>query len=70
MAMPAWVPQAWAKLSEENQKQASDYLKLLLSEQGAGETKEVKPFQFGVLKGQIEVFDNFDDPLPCFKEYM
>ena len=69
MAMPAWVPEAWAKLNEDNQKQMSDYLQLLLSKQEA-ETKHRKPFPFGIMKGQIHVADNFDDPLPEFEEYM
>ena len=66
MAMPAWVPEAWAKLNEENQKQASDYLQLLLSKQQAT-VKSKKPFPFGVMKGKIWVADNFDDPLPEFE---
>lgn len=68
MAMPAWVPEAWAQLSEENQKQAGDYLKLLLSRQE--EPKPKKPFPFGIMKGQIHIADNFDDPLPGFEEYV
>ena len=69
MAMPAWVSEAWAKLSEENQKQASDYLQLLLSQQQES-ARPKKEFPFGALKGQIWVADNFDDPLPEFEEYM
>ena len=69
MAMPAWVPETWAKLSEENQKQAGDFLQFLLTQQ----EKEKKPKNeelFDLLKGQIEIYDNFDDPLPGFEEYM
>ena len=69
MAMPAWVPEAWAKLSEENKKQAGDFVQFLLTQQ----EKEKKPNNealFDILKGQIEVYDNFDDPLPGFEEYI
>ena len=70
MAMPAWVPVTWAKLNEENKKQADAFMKQLYSKQQAEDMSSVKPFQFGVLKGQIEIADNFDDPLPCFEKYM
>lgn len=69
MAMPAWVPEAWAKLNEDNQKHMSEYLQQVLSKQEA-DTKPVKPFPFGIMKGKIYVADNFDDPLPEFEEYM
>ena len=69
MAIPAWIPEAWAELSPENQKQAGDFLYFLLERQEK-EKKARSAFQFGTLKGEIEVSENFDDPLPQFKEYM
>ena len=69
MAMPAWVPETWAKLNEENQKQAGDFLQFLLSRQNE-EQQPKQEFPFGILKGKIKVADNFDDPLPEFEEYM
>ena len=70
MAMPNWVPEYWAKLNDENKKQADDFIKQLYLKQEASEEVKVKPFQFNALKGQIEIADNFDDPLPCFEEDM
>ena len=26
MAMPAWIPEAWNRLNEDNQKQIADYM--------------------------------------------
>ncbi len=69
MAMPNWVPEYWAKLNDENKKQADDFIKQLYLKQEGGQQKKTN-LQFDVLKGQIWVADNFDDPLPCFKEYM
>ena len=70
MAMPNWVPEYWTKLNDENKKQADDFIKQLYLKQESMEQAKAKPFQFNVLKGQIEIADNFDDPLPCFEEYM
>ena len=70
MAMPAWVPEAWAELSVDQQRQAGDFIQFLLSQQKKEEQNNPKPFRFGTMKGQIEIFDNFDDPLPGFEEYM
>jgi len=74
MAMPAWVPEAWGRLNAENQRQAGNFLHFLLSQQEekAGEmTKSRKSrVQYDVMKGRIKIFDNFDDPLPEFEEYM
>lgn len=69
MAMPAWVPEAWAKLSQTGQKQAGDYLKFLLMQEQE-ENKPEKEFPFGLLKGKIMVAENFDDPLEAFEEYL
>ena len=71
MAMPAWMPEEWAKLSEDDQKSVSDFMKFLLSRREAREAGEsVKPLNYGVFKGKIRVPENFDDPLPEFANYM
>ena len=74
MAMPAWVPEAWGRLNADNQKQAGDLLQFLLSRQEAQAAEDAKPkksrVQYDVLKGKIKGYDNFDDPLPEFEEYM
>ena len=75
MAMPAWVPEAWNALSEDNQKQAGDFLRFLLEQQNNAQEvfateASPKPMNYGVLKGHIKVPEGFDDPLPEFKEYM
>jgi hypothetical protein len=31
MAMPAWIPEAWVQLSEEEQKSVIDFMDFLLS---------------------------------------
>ena len=69
MAMPAWVPEAWAQLNEENQKQVGDFLQSVLLQQKEAD-KAKKAFPFGILKGKIHMSDSFDDPLPEFEEYM
>ena len=69
MAMPNRVPEYWAKLNVENRKQADDFIRQLYLKQESGETKKTN-LQFDVLKGQIWIADNFDDPLSCFEEYM
>ena len=72
MAMPAWIPEAWSKLSEEQQKEAGDFLRLLLdsSKDKNLRNPDHRGFPFGILKGKIRVADNFDDPLPGLEEYM
>ena len=69
MAMPAWMPEAWNKLSAENQKKAESIIQVLLTQ--LSEEKPVqKPrktkLQFDVMKGKIKIADNFDDPLQGF----
>ena len=70
MAMPAWVPEAWSELSEEKQELAGAFLQFLLSQQREAQKPNRSGFPFGMLKGEIEVSDNFDDPLPGLEEYM
>lgn len=70
MEMPEWISETWAKLNEDSQKQAEDYIRFLLEQQKKEESKKVKPFIFGTMRGQIKVYDNFDDPLPELEGYM
>ena len=70
MAMPAWVPEVWSQLSEDHQKEAGDFLRSLLSQQKGEKMINKTGFPFGILKGQVEMFDNFDDPLPGLEDYM
>ena len=72
MAMPAWIPEAWAELSQDDQKSVSDFMKFLLSREKPAEAGDaaVKPLSYGVFKGKIKVPENFDDPMPEFSDYM
>ena len=67
MAMPAWMPEAWAELNANEQKQISDFMQFLLSQ---NREKKLQPLNYGVFKGKIKLPPNFDDPLPEFSEYM
>ena len=69
MSMPAWVPEAWSQLNEDKQKQAGAFLRSLLSQQRDEQQAQSSGFPFGILKGKIEVADNFDDPLPGLEDY-
>lgn len=70
MAMPAWMPEAWSKLSADNQKKAENIIQVLLAQLGDEQPAKKTKLQFDVLKGKIKIADNFDDPLPEFEEYM
>ena len=72
MAMPAWMPEAWAQLNEEDQKSVSDFMSFLLNRKKPAQEEAtlLKPVNYGVFKGRIKVPENFDDPLPEFEEYM
>ena len=63
MAMPAWMPEAWAQLSEDDQKSVSDFVHFLLDREKAvqREGKSIKPLQYGVFKGKIKVPEGFDE---------
>lgn len=64
MAMPAWMSEEWAKLSEDDQILVGDFMQFLLSRQRDAEQKEKpRPLNYGVFKGKIRVPENFDDPL-------
>ena len=73
MAMPETVIRDWAVLNREDQEQAAQFISLLAfrrQHENASQEPRKSRVQFDVWKGQIEVFDNFDDPLPGFEEYM
>ena len=73
MAMPETVMRDWAVLNREDQEQAAQFISLLAFRRQHEDTSRASHksrVQFDVWKGQIEVFDNFDDPLPGFEEYM
>ena len=72
MAMPAWVPEAWAQLNEDNQRQAGTFLKFLLSQQAMEEQPAQPPKRkLGLLADRFEfIAEDFDAPLKDFEEYM
>ncbi len=72
MAIPAWMPEAWAQLNEADQKSVSDFMSFLLDRKALTQEKtgSLKPLNYGVFKGRIKVPENCDDPLPEFAEYM
>lgn len=55
-------------LPENLRSEVNDFIDFLLSKKPKKD-KEVIP-QFGCLKGQIVIDDDFDAPLDDFKEYM
>jgi len=71
MAMPESLIQAWDKLSEQNRKQALTCIRLLLNQQEQAEPRVHPPRQLGILADRFHgITDDFNDPLPEFKEYM
>ena len=71
MAMPAWIPEAWGKLTADNQRQAGDFLQFLLSQQEKEARSKPGKRRLGVLADRfIAMADDFDEPLEDFKEYM
>ena len=65
------VAEAYNSLSEEKQQTIQRLILQMADYPTTGITRmKNKPFPYGVLKGKIEIYDNFDDPLPEFKEYM
>ena len=66
MAMPAWLPEAWAQLNEDDQKSVSDFMSFLLKRKALAQEKTVslKRLNYGVFKGRKKVPENFDDLLP------
>ena len=71
MAMPAWIPEAWGKLTADNQRQAGDFLRFLLSQQEKEKPSKPGKRQLGMLADRfVSMADDFDEPLEDFKEYM
>ena len=74
MAMPSWLPEAWSKLNADNQKQASNFLQFLLSQQnGEAEIQKTprKERRLGILADRfISMSDDFNEPIEDFKEYL
>ena len=71
MAMPAWVPEAWARLNEDNQRQAGSFLKFLLAQQDQEQSAKAPKRRLGLLADRFEyIAEDFDAPLKDFEEYM
>ena len=71
MAMPAWIPEVWNRLNEDNQKQIADYMEFLLSRQADAVKAKDEKRKLGLLADRFEfIADDFDAPLEDFKEYM
>ena len=70
--MPAWMPEAWAQLNEDDQKSVGDSMSFPLNRKAPAQEKaaSLKPLNYGVFKGRIKVPESFDDPLPEFAQYM
>ena len=70
VAMPAWMPEAWNRLSADNQKKAETIIQVLLT-QLEDEKPAPKKRKLGVLSDRfISMSDDFNEPLEAFKEYM
>ena len=72
MAIPEAVLRDWEILNREDQDQAAQYISLLAYRRRheRAQCEQGKPhIQFDVWKGQIELLDNFDDPLPGLEDY-
>jgi len=71
MAMPESLIQAWDQLSEQNRKHAHAYIRLLLNQQEQAGPRIHPSRQLGILADRFHgMTDDFNDPLPDFKEYM
>ena len=70
MAMPETVLKDWETLNREDREQAAQFISMLALRRQRESAPRKSKVQFDVWKGQIEVFDNFDDPLPGLEEYM
>ena len=70
MAMPAWMPEAWNKLSTDNQKKAETIIQVLLAQLGEDQPAPKKR-KLGIFSDRfISMSDDFNEPLEAFKEYM
>jgi len=71
MAMPESLIQEWDQLNEQNRKQARSYIRLLLNQQAQTGSRTYPLRKLGVLADRFHsISDDFNDPLPEFKEYM
>ena len=71
MAMPESLIQEWYRLSEQNRKQAHSYIRLPLDQQEREKPRAYPRRRPGILADRFHgIADDFNDPLPEFKEYM
>ena len=71
MAMPESLIQEWDRLNEQNRKQAHSYIRLLLDQQEREKPRAYPKRRLGILADRFHgIADDFNDPLPEFKEYM
>lgn len=71
MAMPESLIQEWDRLSEQNRKHAHAYIRLLLDQQEQEIPRTYPKRRLGILADRFHgIADDFNDPLPEFKEYM
>ncbi len=72
MAMPAWIPEAWNRLSADNQRQVGSFMRFLLTQQDEAEARVTAPKRkLGPLSDRFEyIAPDFDAPLEEFEEYM
>ena len=72
MAMPAWIPETWNRLSEDHQKQIADFMQFLLSKQEREcNSPTTEKRKLGLLADRFEfIADDFDAPIDDFKEYL
>ena len=72
MVIPETVLKDWEILNHEDQDQAAQFISLLAwrrrQEQVQKKPRKTR-LQFDVWEGQIELMDNFDDPLPGLEDY-
>ncbi len=57
-------------LSSEMKKKVIDFVATLKDKKDQGQSSEHSTRPFGILKGKIQVSDDFDDPIEDFKEYI
>ena len=66
--MPVNFSEIWSQLNGTNQNHALAYMEFLYHQQQESEAKP-KPLPLGILKGKLNMTEDFDDPLPEFEEY-
>lgn len=71
MAMPESLIRDWERLTRQNQAQAQSYISLLLSQQQDPSRRTNPVRKLGALSHRFHgISDDFNAPLPEFKEYM